>query len=97
VIIDQRRVPVIISSGRSRIRSTVVVLAAAALAVGGTVAVVASTATPAVAAPEDDGTDCPVTVPGSTPANSRLPDPFRKLDGTRITAKSDWRCRRAEI
>ena len=30
-------------------------------------------------------------------ANSRLPDPFRKLDGTRISAKSDWRCRRAEI
>src|SRR5262245_4353484 len=46
---------------------------------------------------EDDGADCPVTVPGSSPANSRLPDPFTKLDGTRITAKSDWRCRREEV
>jgi hypothetical protein len=26
-----------------------------------------------------------------------LPDPFTKLDGTRITAKADWECRREEI
>ncbi|HEX4818183.1 MAG TPA: cellulose binding domain-containing protein, partial [Nonomuraea sp.] len=39
------------------------------------------------------------TVPGegSLPTDPRLPDPFRKLDGTRITTKADWRCRRAEI
>ncbi|MDG4832562.1 cellulose binding domain-containing protein [Solwaraspora sp. WMMD1047] len=45
---------------------------------------------------EDEGVDCPVPNPGSLPANSRLPDPFRKIDGTRITTKADWRCRRAE-
>jgi hypothetical protein len=51
----------------------------------------------AVAAVEDDGADCAVTVPGTSPASSRLPDPFRRLNGTRISTKSDWRCRRAEI
>ena len=30
-------------------------------------------------------------------ADGKLPDPFKKLDGTRITNKSEWRCRRAEI
>jgi hypothetical protein len=29
--------------------------------------------------------------------NSKLPDPFKKLDGTPITKKSEWRCRRQEI
>jgi hypothetical protein len=79
-------------SGRAKVRATVVMLAVAALAVGG--AVFAGTTAAAV---EDDGVGCPVTLPGSLTANSRLPDPFRKLDGTRITAKSEWRCRRAEI
>jgi hypothetical protein len=51
----------------------------------------------AVAGVEDDGADCAVTVPGSSPANTRLPDPFKKIDGSRITSKSDWRCRREEI
>ncbi|MGW7689832.1 glucuronyl esterase domain-containing protein [Streptomyces asiaticus] len=46
---------------------------------------------------EDDGADCAVPDPGAGTANSKLPDPFTKLDGTRVTAKSDWRCRRAEI
>jgi cellulase/cellobiase CelA1 len=61
--------------------------------------VVAQTSTAEVAAVgvEDDGADCPVTLPGSLTSNSRLPDPFRKINGTRITAKSEWRCRRAEI
>lgn len=27
-------------------------------------------------------------------ANSKLPDPFKKLDGTRITSKSEWPCQR---
>ncbi|MBF9135066.1 cellulose-binding protein, partial [Plantactinospora sp. S1510] len=93
------------SSGRSRISSTVAVLAAAALAVAGAVTVVARTAIAeaapvgavvAAAAVEDEGADCPVSLPGSLTANSRLPDPFRKLDGSRITSKADWRCRRAE-
>ena len=88
----------IISSGRSKIRSTVFMLAVAALAVTGAVTVVAGTTTAEAAVPaEDEGADCPVPGSGSSPANSRLPDPFRKMDGTRITSKSDWRCRRAEI
>jgi hypothetical protein len=86
-----------ISSGRSKARTTVVVLTIAALAIAGAVTVVATTTTALAATVEDEGADCAVTLPGSLTANSRLPDPFRKLDGTRITAKSDWRCRRAEI
>jgi hypothetical protein len=44
--------------------------------------------------------DCTVTgLPGTSglPSNSKLPDPFKKLDGTRIAAKADWHCRREEI
>ena len=46
---------------------------------------------------EDSGAGCPVSLPGSFPANSLLPDPFTRLDGTRITSTSDWTCRREEI
>jgi hypothetical protein len=46
---------------------------------------------------EDEGADCAVPTLAEGPANARLPDPFKKIDGTRITAKSDWRCRREEI
>ncbi|WP_433533288.1 cellulose binding domain-containing protein [Micromonospora sp. CA-263727] len=92
------------SPGRASLRSTVVVLLVAALALAAAVTVVARTtaaqAAPgslaAVASVEDEGADCPATNPGALTANSRLPDPFRKVDGTRITSKSDWRCRRAE-
>jgi hypothetical protein len=88
--------PVIINSGRAQTRPTVVLLAAA-LAVAGVLTVVART-TPAFAATvEDEGADCAVTLPGSLTASSRLPDPFRRINGTRITSVSDWRCRRAEI
>jgi hypothetical protein len=31
------------------------------------------------------------------PASNILPDPFRKLDGTRVSTLAEWRCRRAEI
>ncbi|MFC6016252.1 cellulose binding domain-containing protein [Plantactinospora solaniradicis] len=93
------------SSGRSRISSTVAVLAVAALAVAGAVTVVARTAVAgaapvggvvAAASVEDEGADCAVSLPGSTTANSMLPDPFLRLSGSRITSKADWRCRRAE-
>ncbi len=30
-------------------------------------------------------------------ASSKLPDPFKKLDGTRITSKSEWACQRELI
>ncbi|MBP2330185.1 hypothetical protein JOF56_010570 [Kibdelosporangium banguiense] len=84
---------------RSKIGSMIVI---PVLAIAGAVSVTATTgpayADSVAAAPvEDEGADCPVTLPGSLPANSKLPDPFKKLDGTRISAKSDWRCRRAEI
>ncbi|PRY02735.1 cellulose-binding domain-containing protein [Allonocardiopsis opalescens] len=46
---------------------------------------------------EDTGADCPVPDPGSTPASSLLPDPFTRIDGTRVSTREDWRCRRAEI
>jgi hypothetical protein len=96
------------TSGKAGRRSAlVVVLATTALGFTGAVTageVTASVeaATSGAAAPiqpgeEDEGADCPVPNPGSSPANSKLPDPFTRLDGTRITTKSDWRCRRAEI
>ncbi|WP_416968069.1 cellulose-binding protein [Streptomyces sp. 4F14] len=45
---------------------------------------------------EDDGLDCPVA---ATPTASKalLPDPFTRIDGSRVTTVADWRCRRAEI
>jgi hypothetical protein len=55
---------------------------------------------PLTGSAEDDGADCQVgTLPaaGSLTAIAKLPDPFEKLDGTRITTKAEWRCRRQEI
>lgn len=49
---------------------------------------------------ENRGADCvvPALPPGNTlPASNMLPDPFTRLDGTRIAQKSDWTCRREEI
>src|SRR5215218_8094833 len=94
----RKEAPVILRSGRSQLRSTVVALAVAALAATGTAAVVATTTTAQAAAPppvsvEDEGAGCAVSLPGSSPATSRLPDPFKRIDGTRISAKADWRCR----
>jgi hypothetical protein len=34
---------------------------------------------------------------GALTANAKLPDPFKKLDGTIMSSKSEWRCRREEI
>jgi hypothetical protein len=34
---------------------------------------------------------------GSLPSNAKFPDPFKKLDGSRVTSKAEWRCRREEI
>jgi len=93
---------VITNSGRSGTWPAIAVLAMAALTVAGAVTVAARTA-PAqasvisIAAVEDEGADCPVALPGSTPSNAKLPDPFTRINGSRLAAKSDWRCRRAEI
>ncbi|GLY44613.1 hypothetical protein Amsp01_106360 [Amycolatopsis sp. NBRC 101858] len=76
-----------------RIRPALVLFAATLTGFGGVV----TFASGAAAAVEDDGADCPVSVPASWPSTAKLPDPFKKIDGTRITAKSDWRCRREEI
>ena len=47
---------------------------------------------------EDDGTDCTIgPMPTTLTSNTKLPDPFTKLDGTRMTTKAEWRCRREEI
>lgn len=49
---------------------------------------------------EDEGANCQVAAlpdAGALPTVAKLPDPFKKLDGTRITSKADWRCRREEI
>jgi hypothetical protein len=49
---------------------------------------------------ENRGVDCEVgdlPATNTLPLSPNLPDPFTKLDGTRITKKSDWVCRRQEI
>lgn len=42
---------------------------------------------------------CNVVVPSysSLPSNPYLPDPFMFLNGSRMTSKAEWACRRAEI
>ncbi|MFC5813526.1 glucuronyl esterase domain-containing protein [Nonomuraea harbinensis] len=82
------------------IRTRAVALAAAVtLAAAGAVALTSAEAV-AAAGVEDEGADCAVSgLPGeaSLPTVSRLPDPFMKLNGTRVSTSSEWRCRRAEI
>ena len=49
---------------------------------------------------ENTTTSCvvpPLPAYGALTVNSKLPDPFLSLDGTRITRKDQWTCRRAEI
>ncbi|BEL06845.1 hypothetical protein Q0Z83_050360 [Actinoplanes sichuanensis] len=67
-----------------------------AVSVLGAAAIVFAVPTTAHAAVEDDGADCPVAGSPNT-GTAQLPDPFTRIDGTRITTTGDWRCRRAEI
>jgi glucuronyl esterase-like protein len=49
---------------------------------------------------ENLGADCEVSElaePGQLPRLAKLPDPFQRLDGTRLTRQSEWRCRRQEL
>jgi len=49
---------------------------------------------------ENESADCVVGTlpePSALPNITKLPDPFVKLDGTRVASKADWRCRRQEI
>jgi hypothetical protein len=86
----------------ARIRSTVVTLTVGALVAIGA-GVLAPRGAPATSPAaftsgvEDDGASCPVTLPGSLTSNSQLPDPFTRIDGSRIATTSDWTCRREEI
>ena len=51
-------------------------------------------------ASEDDGVSCTVAaLPSASglPSIALLPDPFKKLDGTEMTTKAEWSCRREEI
>jgi hypothetical protein len=43
------------------------------------------------------GAEAPLPALADLPAIAALPDPFQSLDGTRITAASQWDCRRTEI
>jgi hypothetical protein len=49
---------------------------------------------------ENTSADCPVpSLPAAAqlPKIEKLPDPFKRLDGTRISKRSEWRCRRQEL
>lgn len=49
---------------------------------------------------ENTGCDCNVPeLPDASqlPKITKLPDPFKKIDGTRMSKKSEWQCRRQEI
>jgi hypothetical protein len=57
-------------------------------------------ALPAVYDTENTGADCPTSTDpafSALKAVANLPDPFMMNSGTRIAARADWRCRRAEI
>lgn len=91
----------ITSSGRAKAWPTLVLPAVFVLALAGALTAVAATpsAPPTdvvAAAVEDDGADCAVSLPGSLTPNATLPDPFKRLNGTRVTSQADWRCHRAQ-
>ncbi len=55
---------------------------------------------PTTGAAENGSADCPVPAleePGELTSIAKLPDPFVRIDGSRITKRSEWRCRRQEI
>lgn len=41
--------------------------------------------------------ECPVTNIPNIGANAKLPDPFTMFDGSAVTTKDQWKCRREEI
>ena len=61
----------------------------------------AGAAAPGSLTVENESADCQVgTLPAATSLTtkiSKLPDPFMKLDGTRVASKAEWHCRRQEI
>ncbi|MGA2093707.1 MAG: dockerin-like protein [Sedimentisphaerales bacterium] len=70
------------------------------LLVAGLIAVPAFAAASGTTSATSSGGGCtipPMPSYSSLPANSYLPDPFKMMDGSRITTKAQWACRRAEI
>lgn len=51
----------------------------------------------AEASGEDLGAACAIGALPAATTNSKLPNPFTKFDGTNVSSKADWRCRREEI
>jgi hypothetical protein len=48
----------------------------------------------------DSATDCtvpPMPAFSALATNAKMPDPFKFMNGTRMTKKSEWTCRKAEI
>ncbi|WP_318241328.1 glucuronyl esterase domain-containing protein [Cellulomonas avistercoris] len=82
------------TTGRSKSRPAVVVLASLALAAAAVVVPLPAQAAPFVEAVENAGADCTFPSLPATQSSSRLPDPFKRPDGSRITSKADWRCQR---
>ncbi|GGN94225.1 hypothetical protein GCM10010112_83330 [Actinoplanes lobatus] len=81
------------------IRSGLIALTVAAVVAAAAVAATtaeAATGVALAASVEDEGADCAVSS-FSTINNAQLPDPFTRINGTRISTTADWRCRRAEI
>ncbi|XVU27693.1 cellulose binding domain-containing protein [Actinoplanes sp. CA-054009] len=60
-------------------------------------AVITAAVAIAVAPVENEGAACPTPGPIALTSNAKLPDPFRKIDGTRLTTTGEWTCRREEI
>ncbi|SDE07582.1 cellulose binding domain-containing protein [Glycomyces harbinensis] len=90
------------ASGRSRHRHRLrfALVALASVAVAAALALsprIHSAEAQVQASSEWDGADCNVTVPGSWASSSLLPDPFTKINGSRITTQDEWECRRSEI
>ncbi|MCD0444153.1 cellulose-binding domain-containing protein [Glycomyces sp. A-F 0318] len=86
------------SRHRRRLRFALVALASVAVAAALALAPRIHSAEAQVqASSEWDGADCDVTVPGSWASSSLLPDPFTKIDGSRVTTREQWECRRSEI
>ena len=60
-----------------------------------------STSTPSTQASsdfvEDHRSECQIGDIPTSVNNAKLPDPFKGLDGKRISTKAEWKCRREEI
>ncbi|PUA28727.1 MAG: hypothetical protein B0W54_18515 [Cellvibrio sp. 79] len=52
---------------------------------------------PGSASKENEGADCVLGTAPAASTNAKLPDPFKKYNGSRIASKSEWRCQRQEI